>query len=87
MTSSLVKSKQITAVHFHTLFSTIFLFFDVPQYLSRYDYIKDILPAINFNNQKIVAHHLQDDDEKRQGWHRIKELEGERVADFRSSSL
>jgi len=58
MTASLAKSKQITNVHFHTLFSTIFLFFVVPEYSNRFDYIKDIPPAIYFNNQKIIAYHL-----------------------------
>jgi len=41
MTSSLVKSKQIICAQFQTHFSTIFLFFDVPQYSSGFDYIKD----------------------------------------------
>jgi len=58
MTSSLAKSKQIIDAHFQTLFSTIFLFFDVPQYSDRFDYIKDIQPAILFNNQQIIACHL-----------------------------
>jgi len=58
MTSSLAKSKQIIGAHFQTLFSTIFLVFDVPQYSNRFDYIKDIRPAIYFNNQKIIAYHL-----------------------------
>jgi len=35
MMSLLVKSKQIIGVHFQTLFCTIFLFFDGPQY-SKY---------------------------------------------------
>jgi len=34
------------------IFSTIFLFFDIPQYSNRFDYIKDIQPAIYFENQK-----------------------------------
>jgi len=42
MTSSLAKSKQIIGVHFQMLFSTIFLFFDVPRYWNRFCYIKDI---------------------------------------------
>jgi len=58
MTSSLAKSKQIIGAHFQMLFSTIFLFFDVPQYSNRFDYIKDIRQAIYFNNQKIIAYHL-----------------------------
>jgi len=58
MTSSLAKSKQVVGAHFHMLFSTIFLWFDVPQYSNRFDYIKDIWPAIYFNNQKIIAYHL-----------------------------
>jgi len=32
MTSSLANSKQIVGAHFQTLFSTVLLFFDVPQY-------------------------------------------------------
>jgi len=58
MTSSLVKSKQIIGAHFQTLFSTIFLFFDVPQYSNRFDYIKDTPPALYFNNPKIIAYNL-----------------------------
>jgi len=58
MTSSLAKSKQIIGVHFQMLFSTIFLVFDVPQYSNTFDYIKDIRPAIFFNNQKIIPYHL-----------------------------
>jgi len=58
MTSSPAKSKQIIGAHFHMLFSTTFLFFDVPQYSYRFAYIKDIQPAIYFNNQKIIAYHL-----------------------------
>jgi len=46
MTSSLAKSKQIIGAHLQTLLCTIFLFFDVPQYSNRFDYIKDIRPAI-----------------------------------------
>jgi len=42
MTLSLAKSKQIIDAHFQTLFSTIFSFFDVPQYSNRFDCIKDI---------------------------------------------
>jgi len=58
MTSSLAKSKQIIGAHFQTLFSTIFLFFDVPQYLNGFDYIKDTRRAFYFNNQKIIAYRL-----------------------------
>jgi len=58
LTSSLAKSKQIIGAHFQTIFSTIFLFFVVPQYSNRLNYIKDIRPAIYFNNQKIIAYHL-----------------------------
>jgi len=54
MTSSLAKSKQIIGVHFQTLFSTIFLVFDVPQYSNRFNYIKDIRPAIYFNTKKLL---------------------------------
>jgi len=58
MTSSLAKSKQIIGAHFQTLFSTILLFFDVPQYSNRFDCIIDIRQAIFFNSQKIIAYHL-----------------------------
>jgi len=58
MTSSIAKSKQIIGAQFQTLFSTIFLLFDVPDYLNRFDYIKDIRPDVYFNNQKIIAYHL-----------------------------
>jgi len=58
MTSSLAKSKEIISAHFQTLFSTIFLFFDVPEYSNRFDYIKDIRQAVYFNNQKIIPYHL-----------------------------
>jgi len=40
MTSSLSKSKQIIGAHFQTLFTTVFLLFDVPQYSNRFDDIK-----------------------------------------------
>jgi len=58
MTSSLAKSKQVIGVHIQTLFSTIFLFFDVHQYSNTLDYIKDIRQAIYFNNQPTIAYHL-----------------------------
>jgi len=58
MTSSLARSKQIIGAHFQTLFFYNFLVFDVPRYSDRFDYIKDIRPAIYFNNQKIIAYHL-----------------------------
>jgi len=58
MTSSLAKSKQIIGAQFQTLFSTVFLLFDVPEYSNIFDYIKDTLPAGYFNNQKIIAYHL-----------------------------
>jgi len=58
MTSSLAKSKQIIGAQFQTLFSTIFLLVDVPQYSNRFDYITDIRPAVYSNNQKIIAYHL-----------------------------
>jgi len=48
----MTKSKQIIGAQFQTLFSTVFLLFDVPQYSNRFDYIKDIRPAVYFNNQK-----------------------------------
>jgi len=58
MTSSLARSKQIIGVQFQTLFSTMFLFFNVPQYSHILHYIKRICPAIYFDNQKISAYHL-----------------------------
>jgi len=61
MTSSLSKTTQIIGAQFQTLFSTVFLLFDVPQYSNRFDYVKDIQPAIYFNNQKnekIIAYDL-----------------------------
>jgi len=57
MTSSLAKSKQVIGEHLDAFFCN-FLIFDVPQYSNRLDYIKDIRPAIYFNNQKIIAYHL-----------------------------
>jgi len=51
MTSSFAKSKQIIGAHFQT-FSTVFLIFDVPQYSHIFHYIKNIRPAIYFDNQK-----------------------------------
>jgi len=58
MTSSLAKSKQIIGAQFQTLFSTVYLLFDVPEYSNTFDYSKDTLPAVYFNNQKIIAYHL-----------------------------
>jgi len=58
MTSSLAKSNQIIGAQFQTLFSTVFLLFDVPRYSDRFDYIKDIRPAVYLNNQKMIAYHL-----------------------------
>jgi len=60
MMSLLAKSKQIIGAQFQfqTLFSTDFLLFNVPQYSNKFDYIKDIRPAVYFNNQKIIAYHL-----------------------------
>jgi len=58
MTSSLAKSKQVIGAQFQTFFSTVFLLFNVPEYSNTFDYIKDIRPAIYFNNQKIIAYHL-----------------------------
>jgi len=52
------ESRQIIGAQFQTLFSTVFLLFDVPQYSNRFDYIKDIRPAVYFNNQNIIAYHL-----------------------------
>jgi len=54
----LAKSKQIIGAQFQTLFSEVFLLFYVPQYSDRFDYIKDIRPAVYFNNQKIIAYNL-----------------------------
>jgi len=58
MTSSLAKSKQIIDAQFQTLFSTVFLLFDVLEYSNKFHYIKDTRPAVYFNNQKIIAYHL-----------------------------
>jgi len=55
MTSSLAKSKQIIGAQFQTLFSTVFLLFDLPRYSNIF---KDTRPAVYFNNQKIIAYHL-----------------------------
>jgi len=52
MMSFLPKSKQIIGAHFHMLFSTIFLFFDVPQYSNRFDYIKDIWQQFTLTTKK-----------------------------------
>ena len=52
------ESKQIIGAQFQMLFSTIFLLFVVLQYSNRFDYIKDIRPAVYFNNHKIIAYHL-----------------------------
>ena len=48
------KSKQIIGCALSDVFSKIFLFFDLPQYSNRFDYIRDRRRAIyfNFNNQK-----------------------------------
>ena len=54
--SSLVKSKHIIGAQFQMLFSTTVLFFDVPRYSNRFEYIKDIRPAIYLNNQKKSLH-------------------------------
>ena len=51
MTSSPVKSKQITGESTFRRFFYNFLIY-VPQYSNVVDYIKDIRPAIYFNNQK-----------------------------------
>ena len=58
MTSLLPKVNRSSGAHFQTFFSTIFLFFDLPQYSDRFDYIRDRRRAIYFNNQKIIAYHL-----------------------------
>jgi len=52
MTSSLAKSKQIIGAHLQTFFFYNILIFDVPQYSHIFHYIKDIRPAIYFNNHK-----------------------------------
>jgi len=57
MTSSFARSKQIIGAHFRRFFYSI-LIFDVPQYLHIFHYIKDIRPAVYFDNQKIIAYHL-----------------------------
>ena len=59
MTSSLGKSKLIIGCTLSDAFCfKIFLFFDIPQYSNRFNYIKDRRWAICFNNQKIIAYHL-----------------------------
>ena len=55
MTSSLAKVNKSSDAHFQMLFSKIVLFFDVPQYYNRFDYIKDRRQAVYFNNQKIIS--------------------------------
>jgi len=51
MTSSLaIVNKSLSCA-----FSQISLFFDVPLYPNGFAYIKDIVWAIYFNNQKIIA--------------------------------
>jgi len=52
MTSLLAKVNRSSGAHFQTFFSKIFLFFDLPQYSNRFDYIRDRHRAIYFNNQK-----------------------------------
>jgi len=49
---------RIIGAHFHTFFFYNILIFDVPQYSQIFHYIKDIRPAIYFDNQKIIAYHL-----------------------------
>jgi len=56
MMSSLAKSK---VAHFQTLFSKIFLFFDVRQYSSRFDYIKTDDEQFTLRTKKIIAYHLK----------------------------
>jgi len=46
------KVKKIIGAQFQTLFSTVFLLFDVSEYSNTFDYIKDTRPAGYFNNQK-----------------------------------
>jgi len=57
MTSSLAKSKQIIGAHFQTLFLQ-YSYFYVPQYSHIFHCIKDVRPAVYFDNQKITAYHL-----------------------------
>jgi len=57
MTSSLAKSKQITGAHFQTFFYNILMFW-CSSIFHVIHYIKDIRPAIYFDNQKIIAYHL-----------------------------
>ena len=52
MTSLLPKVNISSGAHFQTFFSKIFLFFDLPQYSNRFDYIRDRRRAIYFNTQK-----------------------------------
>jgi len=54
MTSSLANHRcTLSYVFFYNI-----LIFDVPQYSHIFHYIKDIRPAIYFDNQKIIAYHL-----------------------------
>ena len=52
MTSLLPKVNRSLGAHFQTFFLKIFLFFDLPQYSNRFDYIRDRRRAVYFNNQK-----------------------------------
>ena len=45
----LQKINKSSGAHFQMLFSKIFLFFDVPQYSNRLDYIKDTMSYLLFN--------------------------------------
>jgi len=54
MTSSLANHRcTLSDVFFYNI-----LIFDIPQYSYIFHYIKDIRPAIYFDNQQIIAYHL-----------------------------
>jgi len=46
------KVNKSLGAHLQALFSKIFLFFDVPQYANRFDYVKDRWQAVYFSNRK-----------------------------------
>jgi len=54
MTSSLANHRRTLS----DVFLYNILIFDFPQYSHIFHYIKDIWPAIYFDNQKIIAYHL-----------------------------
>jgi len=58
MTSSLAKSKQIIGVQFQTLFSTVFLLFDVPHIQTDLIILKTFDQQFTLTTKKIIAYHL-----------------------------